>query len=387
MTFDVADNAEIAVIGGGIMGAAVAYFLSSAGRDVVLLDRGNLNCGGSGTNAGSLHLQIYIHPHHPEDWVDRVGPSLALLRESAVMWSDIENELQTDCGVHLGGGLWVAETHEEMRLIENKVEAEQKAGIESTRMSRDELLRVAPYLGEYVSGGSYLKGEGIANPLLVTPAYASRAKQSGARIEEMAEVLGIERHRGGCFEIETSRGHVTAGTVIVACGGWTGQMCRMAGLRIPVTGRPAQVSVTEGRPNIMGGQLLQHVGMGLTLKQSAQGAYLIGGGWPGHFDTVQSRSVPRIDSIVGNCWVAARTVPDVGSANLVRSWSGMGSNVEDGMPIIGDTSEIPGLYVLIAPLGFTMGPICARLLSEHILHGEATVPLAPFSPERFNRVK
>jgi glycine/D-amino acid oxidase-like deaminating enzyme len=129
--------------------------------------------------------------------------------------------------------------------------------------------------------------------------------------------------------------------------------------------------------------LLQHEGLGLTLKQSPNGTFILGGGWPAYYDRQQQRNTPLQNSMMGNAWVAARTVPAVGEAQLVRAWGGVGSGTPDGRPILGESSQVKGFYVCYAPLGFTMGPICGRILAEYFLTGEATVPLAPFTPDRF----
>lgn len=376
-------SADVAIIGGGLVACATAYHLARAGVDVALLERTQINREASGANAGSLHLQIYIHPHFPEDWIAKILPSVALLREAAAGWAGIETELGADCGVRLGGGLWVAETREEMALIEKKVVAERSVGIDSAVLTRAEMLAVAPYLGHHVIGGSFLAGEGYANPLLVAPAYMRAAAAHGARLHENTAVLALARSDGAGFTIETSRGPFRAGQVVSAAGAWTAQVGRLAGLDLPVVGSTAQVSVTEARPNIMLDHLLQHVGKGLTLKQSPQGTFIIGGGWPGRYDRRQDRKVPVLDSIIGNAWVATRTVPEIGKAELVRSWSGMGGGSSDGLPIIGESRALPGFHVVYAPLGFTMGPVCGRVFAEQFLTGDASVPLAPMSPDRF----
>jgi glycine/D-amino acid oxidase-like deaminating enzyme len=376
-------SADVAIIGGGLMGCSAAYYLAKGGVDVAVLERGSVNREASGSNAGSLHLQIYIHPHFPDDWIERIRPSIALMREAAKSWAAMESELGTDCGIRLGGGLWVAETPDEMRLIEKKVTAERAMGVESTVLLRNELLAVAPYLGPHVIGGSFLKGEGFANPLLVTPAHTKAAARHGARFFSDAPVRSITRERNGGFVVETGRGVFRARQVVSAAGAWTAELGRMVGLKIPVTGAAGQVIVTEGRPPIMLDHLLQHVGKGLTLKQSRQGTFIIGGGWPGHYDRLRGRCVPLLDSIVGNCWVATRTVPEIARAQLVRGWSGMGSGVPDGLPIIGESSVVKGFHVLYAPLGFTMGPICGQVFAENFLTGNATVPVAPYTPDRF----
>jgi glycine/D-amino acid oxidase-like deaminating enzyme len=374
---------DIAIVGGGLIGTAAAYYLAKGGVDVVLLERSGLNQEASGTNAGSLHLQIYIHPTFPDDYIERILPSVALLREAAANWAGIESELDADCGVRLGGGLWVAETDAEMALIDKKVRAENSMGVGSEVLSRQALLDLAPYLGPTIIGGSFLHGEGFANPLLVTGAFARAALDAGARIFSDAEVCSIERRSGGGFTLETGIGPLSAGQVVSAGGAWTPRITRMLGVEVPVHAGVAQVNVTEARPPIMRDQLLQHVGRGLTLKQAPTGGFIIGGGWPGDYDAVNKRKVPALDSIVGNAWVAARTVPELADAQIVRSWAGMGSSLDDGMPVIGETGAVKGFHVLYHQLGFTVGPTTAQLFSQRYLTGDSAIPLEPFTPDRF----
>lgn len=375
-------SADVAIIGAGLVGCSTAYYLAKGGVDVAVIDRSSINREASGANAGSLHLQVYIHPHFPDDWIDRIRPTIELMREGQKSWATMEERLGADCGIHLGGGLWVAENAEEMKLIERKVIAENALGVMSEIHDRAGMLQRAPYLGEHVIGGSFLVGEGYANPLLVTPAHVNAAKRHGARFFTDTPVAAVSRERNG-FVIETSRGRFHAGQVVSAAGAWTAPLGRMVGLNLPVSGSVAQVSVTDGRPNIMLDHMLQHVGLGLTLKQSRQGTYIIGGGWPGLYDRLRDRKNPGYDSIVGNAWVAARTVPDTARANVVRSWGGMGSGSIDGLPIIGESSAVRGFHVAYAPLGFTMGPITGQLFAEKFLTGDASLPLASYTPDRF----
>jgi sarcosine oxidase subunit beta len=377
-------SADVAIIGGGIVGCATAYYLAAGGVDTVLLERSALNREASGVNAGSLHFQIYIHSGFPPDWIERVRPSVAMLREAAKSWASIEDLLGADCGVRLGGGMWIAETDSEMALIATKVKVENSMGMASEQMSRRDLLSVAPYLGSSVVGGSFLHGEGLANPLLVTGAFARAAQASGARFMTEAPVQAIERHAGGGFLLRTGHGPLRVGHVIAAAGAWTPGIARMVGLEMPIRTVVGQVNVTEPRPAIMRDQLLQHVGGGLTLKQTPRGAFIIGGGWPATYDRTTRRKIASHDSIVGNAWRAAKAVPEVAKAKLVRSWAGIGSYTDDALPIIGGSSVVEDFHVVFYPaVGFAMGPIAAQTFSEQFLSGSSSVPLEAFSPDRF----
>ncbi len=377
-------SADVAVIGGGLVGTATTYYLAKGGVDVALLERNAaINREASGVNAGSLHLQIYLHSHLPPDWRQRVAPGVVMLREAAKLWATVETELGQDCGVRLGGGLWVAETEEEMVRVRDKVRIENEYGVMSEVLNRNEILSVAPYLGPHIIGGSFLKGEGFANPLLTTPAYARSAKKHGARIVTDAEIKSIERERDGRFSLNTPRGIFRARRVVASAGAWTSEIARMVGLTLPITGVVVQVGVTEGRPSIMLDQLVQHVSRGLTLKQWPQGGFVIGGGWPGLYDRDTRKKSPALDSLIGNMAVLMRTVPESAGAQLVRSWAGVGTGTQDGLAVIGESDRVKGFYVSWAPLGFTMGPITGKLFAEHFLGRESTLPIDNYSPNRF----
>ena len=166
-----------------------------------------------------------------------------------------------------------------------------------------------------------MEGEGFANPLLVTPAHINAAARHGARFFSDAPARAITRESDGGFVIETGRGAFRARQIISAAGAWTAELGRMVGLKIPVTGSAGQVMVTEGRPPIMRDHLLQHVGKGLTLKQSQNGTFIIGGGWPGSYDRMSwpMYAVTRLDRrqlLGGDADGAARL--------HTRSWSGVG---------------------------------------------------------------
>ena len=257
-------------------------------------------------------------------------------------------------------------------------------GVESTVLLRNELLAVAPYLGPHVIGGSFLKGEGFANPLLVTPAHTKAAQRHGARFFSDAPVRSIAREKRWRLR---DRDRIAAPSAPAKSfpprGAWTAELGRMVGLKIPVTGGAGQVIVTEGRPPIMLDHLLQHVGKGLTLKQSRHGTFIIGGGWPGHYDRVARpmRAAARFDrrQLLGGRADGAGGRARAAGPGLV----GHGLGRADGLPIIGESSAVRGFHVLYAPLGFTMGPICGRVFAENFLTGDATVPVAPYTPDRF----
>jgi glycine/D-amino acid oxidase-like deaminating enzyme len=171
--------------------------------------------------------------------------------------------------------------------------------------------------------------------------------------------------------------------VVDSAGAWVDEVASLVGLRIPMVRHVVTVSVTEPAAVLMHGTLVQHVSRGLTLKQASRGNFIIGGGWPATLDPATGRKTPRLDSLVRNVTVAAQTVPRLRELRLFRSWAGIGGDSGDFMPIIGESGRVPGFHVLEVSFGFTLGPIGARLLAEHMTYGAASLPIGAFSPDRF----
>ena len=189
-------DTDVIIIGGGICGCALAYFLALDGVEVTLLERSGLNSKSSGANSGSLHGQI---PHETfldkgEEWAHTFGPTLSLMNESIQLWKKIEESLETDLEISLSGGLLVAKNEKEIKAIHAKAAIDKKFGIHSEYLDKSQLRKFAPYLSEDTIGAMYYPEEGKANPLLVTPAFASKSEILGVQKIRQAEVKGISEN-------------------------------------------------------------------------------------------------------------------------------------------------------------------------------------------------
>jgi glycine/D-amino acid oxidase-like deaminating enzyme len=374
---------DVAIVGAGIIGCSLAWYLAREGVAVTLIDRRDVNREASGTNAGSLHFQIWMPSEDGEAWIERMRPQLTLQREAAKLWPTLETELGADLGVRFGGGLMVGDSEADRALLERKVAAETAAGVRTRVVVGEELRTLAPFLSGEIVAASYHPDEGHANSLLVAPAFLRAAVRTGARLLTRAEVTTIVRRPAGGFELTTSRGVLPAERAVSATGAWSSEIGAMLDVPVGTAGFTAIVSATEAAPPVMNGMLVQHVSRGLTLKQAPRGNFIIGGGWRGTIDDASGRRIPTFESMTANAAVAARTVPAVGRLRLLRTWAGTGVDSEDGMPVVGESERVPGFFVAEAGFGFTLGPLVARLLAERMLGREPDVPIEAFSPDRF----
>lgn len=376
---------DVVVIGGGIAGAAVAYYLAGEGVEVDLLERGELNREASGTNAGSFHFQLAIHQLSGEGTGADRSRLLSDARSSVeayMLWKELGHELGADLGLHQTGGWMVAETAEQLAILHEKHELEAEAGIETEVVTGAALRDRAPYFSSSVLGATYCDLEGHANPLIVAPIYAQRAEERGARIHTSTEVVGIEvggRSASHPFTVRTTRGNIRARRVVDCAGGWAGDIAEMVGLRFPIRREGLHVNVTEARPPLLP-SMVQHIGRRLTLKQTSLGSYIIGGGWPTGVSGYPARYPTQWRSAAGNLAVAMDIVPVLKDVRVIRTWSGVIAFTDDLSPIVGESRSVPGFFACVATTGFTFSPAFARQLVEQMLDSSA---ISPF-PERFS---
>lgn len=390
------DAADVLIIGGGLIGCAAAWHLARAGADVLLVERGELNAGASGQNAGSLHFQIERRfLEHGDALADQAARTVALSRLAVTEWRDLPAALDDDrLDVAMHGGLMVAQSDDEIRLLERKAALEARWGLPTRLIDGAEARAIAPYLADDVRAASFLADEGHANPRLVTRALAEAAAMAGARFSPQTVLRALVPVAGG-WRATLRRGaadvEVSAAAVLIAAGAWTMAVGALAGVHLPVFPIGLQMNVTERVAPFLP-HLVQHVGRRLSMKQAHDGNVLIGGGWPSRlargedgFDLARAPTV-LADSLTGNLAVAAATVPQVGALNLIRTWTGVVAITADQLPLAGAVPGRPGLFVIAGGSGFTLGPTLARAVSAEMLGrsvGDAAEAMALVAPARF----
>ena len=387
---------DVAIIGGGLIGCASAYYLSRSGTRVAVIERGQINQGASGQNAGSLHFQLeHRLIKHKERLAKELEYNVALTQIAIDHWRGIEQDLNCDLQLDMDGGFMLAETVEDIRTLQEKSVIEKSQGLTVELLGREEIHKLAPYLSSTVQAALFCPYEGHCNPRLITPAFARSAQANDTDILTNTIVKGIQLH-GRKWQIEFTHDHqdgrkeiVMADAILNTAGAWAGEIAMMADIDLPLQPFGLIMNVTEKIPPVLH-HLIQHAGRKLSMKQVDEGNLLIGGGWLAELQLKDGKwasekpALLNTDIIKKNLRAATDIAPFVKDLNLIRTWTGITTIAPDLLPILGEVPQTPGFYVAAGGNGFTYGPTYARLMSELILKGSTSFPIAPYTPGRFS---
>ena len=367
-------NVEIAVIGGGVMGSSIAYHLARQGRRVLVVEQEAESAAeptASWASAGGVRRQ------------GRHAAEAKLASEAIARWKMLEQELDADLHYRRGGQLWLAESDEEAEFLVRFVEQQHELGFSDVQLvDRQTALELAPGLNERVVAGSYSPADGQADPARTTRAFASAAQHLGAEYwyESAAFAIAINNGR---VEVQTAQGEVRAEHVVLAAGAWSDELAASLGLRLPIRTHALQMILTTPAPPDMLRPVLGAVGRKLSLKQLADGAFLVGGGWLG--DLMPNRHSYKLvpEQVQGNMQTARDLFPAVAGQRIARAWCGLEAFSLDSTPFIG---AVPGLNGIILACGFSghgfaLAPAVGRAVAD-LLAGQAVPELDSLSPAR-----
>ena len=310
-----ARRADVAVIGGGVVGLATARALAADGADVVVVERDEVGLAASTANAGSLHVQLLSYDYGYAGMPEDGGPAahtMTLAPVAIALWKEIAAEAGETLGIATAGGLMVAADARGMAWLRAKHAMERRWGIETHLLDPSGLRALAPALADDLLGAVFCPQEGRIDPLRATMALAGLAEARGVRLLRGAEVSALRRD-GTAWRVETSRGPVLAGRVVNCAGPYAGRIGAMVGLALPVSGTVQQVIVTEPAPRL-GDHLVALAHRHLSLKQQDSGGLLLGGGWFGGYDPADGRTRNLRRNIEGNLWVAGQVLPALARA-------------------------------------------------------------------------
>lgn len=364
-------SADAIVVGGGLVGAAIAHGLRGQGLGTVLLDEGDIAFRASRGNFGLVWVQS---KGFGAPWYQR------WTRGSAGEWPALAAELSARTGLDLAlqqpGGLHLslseAEFEERGRRMEQMRAEAGNFGFEFRMIGAAELRGMLPGLGPTVVGGSWTPYDGHASPLALLQALHRAFVEAGGVYVPLARVTGGSAAPND-FRVETEAGTFAAPRIVLAAGLGNAELAPRFGLNAPVRPQRGQILVTERARAILPMPLT-------TIRQTGEGSLMLGDSMEEvGFDTRQS---PPVMAAIARR--ATLCFPWIAELNIVRAWSALRVMAPDGLPIYDQSERFPGAFTANCHSGVTLAGAHARLLAPMIARGALDPVLDPFSARRFD---
>jgi glycine/D-amino acid oxidase-like deaminating enzyme len=382
-------EAETVIVGGGVVGSSIAYFLSKSGKRVLLLEKGDLAGEASAANGAFVWTSTR-----------RPGIDLDLALASIEIHKQFQDELGLDTEYRRPGGLLVIENDSQIPAMENFRKQREDVGFVLTLLDPKEATELEPLLSERIVGAFYNPLDGGTNPFHLVVGLQRKAEQMGARVSHHTEVLKIQLEQNRVKEVITDKGAIRTGLVVNACGAWAPFIGDMVGIKIPIIPNEMEFIVTEQLPPvishiIMGAtyvteeyskeEMMNHpekFGCGLCIHQTVSGNILLGATW--RFIGYDKRTSYEETRAIAKEIV--KLFPSLKDVHVIRTFANFFPFTSDDLPILGPVEGIEGFIMAAGHCGhgICLGPITGKLIAELICEGRTSIPIDELSLSRFS---
>ena len=362
------ERADVVVIGGGIVGAAVTGELAAAGVDVVLVERGLVACGSSGKPIGG------VRGHFSDEL------NVALAARSLARYE----QMGADISLDQVGYLFLLREPEHVAGFARSVALQNEHGMPARMITAAEAAELCPPIDRDAFVGAALSpADGHARPVQAAAGYLTAAQARGARVLTNCAVTGIEVRGGEIAAVQTERGAVATSTVVCAAGAWSREIGAMAGVTLEVEPLRRQIVIGE-RPAGVPARLPFTIDYATTFYfHSADDGVLLGMSDPAErvgFDTSYSEAwLPTLREAAGRC------APALADVRATQTWAGLYEMTPDHNALIGESPEVSRfLYATgFSGHGFCQAPATGEIVRDLVLGREPFVDVTPLRAERF----
>jgi sarcosine oxidase, subunit beta len=371
-------DADIAIVGAGVMGLALAYNLASdrrgsGGKRIVVVDGHYLAWGASGRNGGGVRQQ----------WSTEMN--VRLMQESMDICAHFAKRMRINVWMRRGGYLFLARTQAAARRLERNVAVQSRCGLETEMITPGEAQALVPELAvEPFVGACYNPSDGIVFPWPFLWGYAHAAAKHGVAIHTSTPVTAIARGGGGGFRITTPAGTFAAERIVCAAGAWSPDVARLVGASLPNRPQRHEIMSTEPLKPFLK-PMVTVSETGLYVSQSLRGELVGGISLPAEDDGGEVRLGSRLAFATTMARALVELMPRLGHVKVVRQWAGPYDLSPDGDPIVGELPDVPGFHVVCGfrGHGFMMAPVVARYFAASLSGGTSHPFLTAWTPARF----
>jgi sarcosine oxidase subunit beta len=367
------DRAEVVIVGGGVVGLAIAYNLARRGLgDVVVIERGYLAEGASGRNGGGVRQQ----------WSTELN--IRLMQESVELCRRFAVDLGVNVWFRQGGYLFLARTAQEVARLDKNIAIQNRCGVPTRMLEPGKAREIVPELDlTGIIAAAYNPTDGILFPWPFLWGYARQAAAHGVRIFTQTPVGGLEPQKGGGYLVHTPRGAVRARRLVNATGAWSPGLAQMIGVHVPTYPIRHEICSSEPLKPFLR-PMVSELTSGLYCSQSMRGEIVGGVTLPGHESTYSRGST--LEFLATYARRLVRLMPILGEIKVLRQWAGPYDQSPDGNPILGAAPGHPDFFLACGFVGhgFMMAPIVGKLYGEWLTGGEPHEIFARYTLGRFS---
>jgi len=381
------------IIGGGIIGLSVSYYLLLKKKKVLILEKGEVGSGAS----SSCDDAIFFQSKKP-------GILLDMTLESVEMYKCLSKELEIDLEFENRGGMVLIEDDVQLKAMEEFVKIQNSHGLPVEMLDRKDVLKKQPFVRKDIKASTYCSKDSQVNPLKVMRGFLKKGTALGLALKTHIEITDIMQ-REDSWEIDLKDGsRIQTEYVVNAAGAWAPEIGKLIGIDIPIKPKRGQIIVTQQVPPLgatnawsadyiaakMNPQIIQRkpkkhreLGIGLALSQASSGNYLIGSTreYAG-FD--QSTTYEALMLIMQE---ALKMFPILKNVHMIRSFAGLRPASEDGKAIIGEVEGKKGFYIAAGHEGdgIAMAPVTGKITASMICGEKVAYPMEELNLSRFKK--
>lgn len=386
-------TANVVVIGGGIIGTAITYYLTKKGvKNVVLVERRGIG----EESSSACDSGVMIHTKAP-------GIMQQIQQKSNRLYENLSQELGREVYYNKMGSMVMIDDESLVGTFDETIKQQTSVGINVSMLSGDDARKIEPGLSKDVCAVSYCLDDALVSPMDVTLGYALAAERLGAKVMTNTAVTDVLVENGKIKGVVTTKGIIYTEMVVNAAGVFSPQIGEMAGMDVPVKPRRGNIVVCEQVAPVVNHILLccryvalkyhpelaetsndpsMKMGVNLFLEQTHTGNILFGSNreWSG-LDKSTSYEILR-----AVCNYATHYLPFLKNLNIIRTYAGLRPYC-DGGPILGPVNGLEGMIMATGHEGggIGYGPAMGDIMSDYIINEKITDEIAPFLYSRFQK--